>query len=213
MPVGENLRRHPWLVLAGILAVGLIAIGIIGSRGVALRSIDSYAACTEAGYPVTDSYPPVCRYGKRNFVGPADTAPSAPAALETVDHMTLVDGDTRGPYPPRGQVLIDNQADWEAYWRLAHTGISPLPPMLPVDFSQYSVAAASLGTEQTNGYLLKVTNVTRGAAGSYVDLTESIPTFSCKVTPMITNRYLIVRTPKLTEPVHFRLTSQPRKCG
>jgi hypothetical protein len=129
-----------------------------------------------------------------------------------VPYELLVDGDTKASTPAHGQEFINSQSQWQAYWREVHAGLATLPPLIPVDFSHSSVAAVSLGQQATSGFGLKISNITVSAAGTVIDLTESAPTITCAVAQTITNRYVIVRTSKLTEPVSFRLTTEQRHC-
>ena len=66
---GWRERPPRWLVAAaGATAIIFLGIWLFGSRITA--PIDSYAECAAAGYPVMESFPPVCRANNQNFVGP-----------------------------------------------------------------------------------------------------------------------------------------------
>jgi len=174
--------------------------------------IDSYAACVEAGNPLLDTNPPICRDGSHNFIGTPLPAPTAASPVTTVPFEILVDGDTHSAAPGHSQDFINSQAEWQTYWRMAHAGLPTLPPLIPVDFAASSVLAVSLGNESTNGYGLKITDIHAASTGTTVNLTESTPTITCTVAQTISNRYLIVRTAKLAEPVNFRITFEKRHC-
>jgi hypothetical protein len=174
--------------------------------------VDSYAACVEAGYPVTDSNPPVCRAGQFNFTGQTLAVTPTPVPVNVLPFELLVDGDTHTSLPTEHHLFINNGADWQAYWRRAHAGVTPFPPIIAVDFSKHSILAAGLGPKPTGGYNIKFTSVTTGAAGTTVYVTETTPAISCALTQAITNKYDIIRTAKLTEPVSFRRSPATRTC-
>ena len=123
----------------------------------------------------------------------------------------MVDGDTTGTYP-REQRHIVNDTDWASYWDLIHSSAGVSPPIIPVNFAISDVIAISEGQQATSGYSYKVTAVSTGDKGSIIDITESIPTVTCPVTNRPSNRYFIVRTAKLTEPVSYRTTTVYRHC-
>ncbi len=210
MKVLSYVQQHRWLQLL-LAFIGAVALALIVHAGTT-SPIDSYAACIEAGNPVLETEPPICRDGTHNFTGPPAPTLNLAASNTAVPFELLVDGDTHISVPAHRQDYIDSPAQWQAYWRQVHAGLASLPPIIPVDFAQSSVVAVSLGQQPTNGFGLKITNITTAKAGTTVNLTESTPTISCTVAQTVTNRYVIVRTAKLTEPVSFRITSQKRRC-
>lgn len=212
MKLWNRLRQRKWLTVSIIIAI-IVIIGCwwLYGRGTA-RTISSFAECAEAGYPVTESNPPLCRYGNRTFLGPERPETTPSAAISNIDFDILVDGDTHQDIPAHGQAFINTPAEWQAYWRSVHAGLATLPPLIPVDFADTSVVAVSLGAQATSGYGLKITTITADEAGATVNVTETAPTITCTVAQVTTNRYLIVRTAKLTPPVKFRITPDKRHC-
>jgi hypothetical protein len=206
----NHITQHLWLKLS-LIFIGAVLLTVIIRAGTT-SSIDSYAACIEAGYPVLQTDPPICRDGLHNFTGTPLPIPTASGSSTAVPFELLVDGDTHASIPTHRQDFINSLAQWQAYWREVHAGLATLPPLIPVDFTQSSVVAVSLGQQSTTGFGLKITNITSSEAGTTVDLTESTPTITCSVAQTITNRYVIVRTPKLIGPVSFRITSEKRHC-
>ena len=204
------VKQHLWAQLAlSLVVVSLLAIAV---RAGTTAQIGSYADCIEAGNPVIDTNPPICRDGSLNFTGAPTPAPKQLAPDINVPFELLVDGDTRAAAPAHRQDFINSQAQWQTYWRQVHASLATLPPLIPVDFSTSSVAAVSLGERSTTGFGLKITGITESDVGTTVDLTESTPTITCSVSQTTTNRYVIVRTAKLTEPVSFRVTTEKRHC-
>lgn len=199
-------RRTILLVTAGLI-VALIWL----FQATLTHPIDSFHACAEAGNPVTDGNPPVCRDGKHTIRGPVASAAPSSEAWMSVPFDILVDGNSGGTYP-RQQEVITTQADWQHYWQTVHAALPALPPLIPVDFSATSVVALSEGVETTTGYSYKVTGIETGSTGTRVDVTESIPSISCPVQQTPQNRYFIVRTGHLAPPVSFTTTTQHRHC-
>jgi len=202
--------HHRIIVLSGTGLMLVLLAWLVAAT--ATSPLDSFAQCALAGYTVSDTNPPICDDSHTVYLGPVASATPAPVAVAAQDFELLVDGDSHSNYP-RGWQVITTQADWVKYWSAVHAALPTLPPLLPVDFSRLDVVALSEGHEPTSGYSLKITEIAAGPGGSVVDITESFPTITCTVTPdPPTNRYYIVDTAKLSAPVSFRLTSEPRQC-
>jgi hypothetical protein len=180
-------------------------------RAYLTHPIDSFQACAEAGYPVRESDPPTCSDGTHTFVGPRGASAGSTAPATTIDYELLVDGDSLGDYAHM-QEHITNQADWQAYWRRIHADAGTLPPIIPVDFKVSDVVALSQGQQSSGGYNIRVTGIATSSAGTAVSVTETAPGKNCIVTTAFTNPYYIVKTPKLTEPVSFRITAEEHDC-
>ena len=207
------LKQQFLLVILVCIAVGSVAFGIVTVTSAQKSSlITSYSACVEAGYPMVVAEPPVCRASNHNFTGtPYPSLTPVVAAVSTA-YETLVNADTHSSVGAHHQEFINTQAQWESYWFTVHSGLPSVPPLIPVDFTRFSVVAVSLGPQPMDGYGIKITNLTMATSGSIVSVTESSPTITCQVAQVTTNRYLIVRTKKLIEPVSFRITAEKRHC-
>jgi hypothetical protein len=206
-------HRRGFIILAGCVLGALLTVWAL--RGVSTEPIDSYATCAADGNPISDTNPRTCRARQSVFLGPPEVLADASApgsSLSTVEFELLVQGDPGGNYPRR-QDVISTADDWHILWKAVHSGLSTQPPIIPVDFSTSDVVALTEGPQQTTGYNLKITAITASEAGTVVDVTESIPTVTCQVMYLPTNRYFLARTPKLRPPVSFRTTSRPRRCG
>lgn len=198
------------LIGAGAMLV-VVVLGGLWVKAGWTHPIDSYQACVEEGLPVLETDPPICRDGKNSFTGTPLPKASPGPIVSSVNFDTLVDGDTHSDYPHK-QLYLANDKDWQSYWRSVHAALPSVPPILPVDFKTSGVVAVTMGQKTTGGYGLKITNITTSSVGSTVDVSESTPAVGCMVTQSITNRYLIVRTDKLTEPVTFRISPSTRQC-
>ena len=210
MNTRDFIKRNRWLLI--VLICVATPIALIAARPRPATHIDSYAACIEAGYPVLQTDPPICRMGSRSFTATAAPQATAAPAVQSVDFEILVDGDTHGQLPTHRQDIIDSPAQWQDYWREVHSSLATLPPIIPVDFSTSTVVGVSLGAQATGGYGLKITGITTAESGTTISLTETTPTITCNVAQGLSNRYLIVRSPKLTQPVNFRIATDRRHC-
>jgi len=198
-----------------VLALGitglLLWLGLLLFTPKLTAPIDSFATCANAGYPVAETNPPTCSDGRHTYRGPDVSKSTAADALESVPFEILVDGDSGGRYPQTHEI-ITTQPDWEAYWSKIHSSLATLPPILPVDFSQYDVIALSEGPQPTTGYNLKITSISTSNSGSDVYVTETIPTITCTESETTTNRYFLASTFKLTEPINFKYTTEKHQC-
>ncbi len=204
------IQRRIWLqLLIGLTLACVVAVFIAAGY---TAPIASYADCKEAGNPILETNPPICRDGSHTFTGtPLSSAPPSSPQV-SVPFEILVDGDTHASIPARDQQVIETEAGWKSYWRDVHRGLPTTPPLIPVDFTTSNVVGVSLGRQTTSGFGLKITSISTSSSGTIVNLTESTPTITCTVVQVITNRYLIVRTPKLTSPVSFHITPELRHC-
>lgn len=197
------------LVLIGLILTVSLAIWLFSPRSTA--SIDSYTACATAGYPVSDTFPTTCNDGVHTFVGPAASPSPSAAPVTALQYEVLVDGDSLGTYP-KSQLVITSHTQWVQYWNAVHAGLPTIPPILPVDFTSSQVVAMNEGPEPTDGYSLAVTSVATSASGTIVNLIRTVPVPACHAAHKNSNEYLLVQTPKLTTPVSFDITTQPRRC-
>lgn len=201
-------------ILAGSAVLGLVVVTTLASwafHGRMAPAITSFARCAQAGYIVSGTNPPTCNDGHQAFLGATVPTPSEQPPGQTLPFELMVEGDSGGNYPKR-QEVITTESDWQRYWSQVHAGLAQIPPLLSVDFRASNVVALSSGRELTNGYGLKVTGVTASAAGTIVDATLTVPTITCAVANTATNRYFIAKTPKLTSPVSFRISTEYHHC-
>ena len=211
MKVLKVIRQRPLLVGLATALWLIVLVATLLLQGKSTAMIDSFASCAEAGYPVTDSNPPVCRHGAYYVIGPVKSVETQPGVVQSEPFDLLVSADS-GTDTPRQQIVIRTQAAWFSWWSQVHAGLT-LPPLIQVDFATHDVVMIIGGPKETTGYGYKVTAVSAGRRTTIVDTLESIPTIGCPVTNKLTNRYYIVRTAKLPAPVVFRNTEDRRHCN
>lgn len=213
------LHEKRWWLRGGIFLAALM-IGLYGLHvNFGPRPVATFEECLKAGHKLIEGDPQTCTDGKRTFAAAEQTAPEPapqPAAPEDVITMAqqqmLVDGDARGQYPARRQV-IRTPAAWQAFWNEVHAAITPRPALLPVDFSKHSVIALTAGPSLKAGRHLSVTSVEIGKSGSTVYLRELVPAANCPTGKAVSNPYTLVQTEKLSEPVKYEVMTRERKCA
>ena len=203
-------RRRPLLAGMAVALWGVVAAGSLVVSSSATSPLDSFAACAEAGYPVSDGEVVTCVAGNATFRGSPEKRAEAAEAVATETFTLLASADS-GTATPREQIVIRSQDQWAAWWVTIHSGLVQ-PPIIPVNFATSNVVLIVGGPKQTTGYNYKVTGITRGIRTTVIDTSESIPTIGCPVQPQRSNRYYIVRTLPLPDPVVFRNSSQSRYC-
>lgn len=205
-------KRSKWLIVAGIVAVLIIAFIIIFHPGTS-AAVDSYKECVSAGYPVTSTNPPVCNDGHKNFVGPlASQAPVVEENIQTLDYTILVEGDSKGVYPAKNQV-ITSQAAWQSFWRAVHSKLPSLPPLLPVDFSKNDVIALTMGVEPTGSYSIHMLSLVQNGQSYQAVVEYRQPGPDCKLPTLKTDPYFLASVPKLHGPVAFETSTATNNCG
>lgn len=203
-------RRRPLLAGMAVSLWGVFAAGAIVIASSSTSPLDSFAACAEAGYPISDGEVVTCIAGNATFRG-APERRAEPAEAVSTEPFTLLASADSGTATPREQVVIRSQEQWAAWWRTIHAGLVQ-PPLLPVNFATSNVVLIVGGPKQTSGYTYRVTGIARGTRTTVIDTSESIPTIGCPVQAQRSNRYYIVRTAPLPDPVVFRNSSQSRYC-
>lgn len=199
-----------------LIALSLLVI-IIGlafwlAHPARVADIDSFAACVKAGFPVSDTNPPTCDDGHQTYTGPLGSPGPSAQPLETLDYSILVEGDSKGAYPAKNQ-LITTQAQWQSFWREVHTGLPSTPPLIPVDFGKYSVIALTMGPEPTQSYSIRMLSIGRSAQATVVDVELREPAQDCKLPALKTDPYFLAQVPKLDQPPRFETSTATRSCS
>lgn len=203
------VQRH--LIVVASMAIIVLVILWTPKPGHS-DTVTDYASCTAAGYAVTDTEPPVCRGpGNQNYTGSVQNMAASGPAYTTNAFQILVDGDLATNFD-RGQFLLTNSNDWQSFWQRVHAGTNTQPPLIPVDFGDHDVVAFVQGNQATDGYSLRSTAVLTSQTGSSISFVEQTPGPMCPVISRPSNRYLIIQTPKLIEPVSFKISTVTHDC-
>ncbi len=202
--------RRRWLAIGTLAA--LVLLVLLAPKSGHTEHITDFATCAAAGYPITDTEPPVCRGpGNQNFIGPAQNmAPTGPI-YTTRTFQILVDGDLATNFE-RGQFHATTPQDWQELWQKLHSGTQTQPPIIPVNFDSNDVVAFVQGHHDTDGYSLRATAVLTSDTGSSLSFVEQAPGPLCPVSAKPSNRYLIIQVPKLTEPISYKVSDVAHDC-
>ena len=203
------MRRKTLIILALIILV-ILGGWIIFGPGYFAR-IDSFKECANAGFPVTDTNPPTCNDGDKTFVGPLGTPLPAAQAYQTIEFQTLVEGDSKGTYPAKNQ-LITSQAAWQSFWTAVHRQLPVMPNILPVDFSKNDVIAVTLGPKPTDGYTVRLLSLSTTGQQFKADIQVGMPGKGCNLPAHATGPYHLVMVPKITGPLTYEVNTVAHDC-
>jgi hypothetical protein len=104
----------------------------------------------------------------------------------------------------RRREVIRDQASWARLWSEIHAGLTPAPPLPPVDFAQHMLIAVALGTRPSGGFGVKVESVTTRGGRLEIAVVEACPAAGAMVTQALTQPAEVVRCPRLTQTPTFR---------
>lgn len=124
--------------------------------------------------------------------------PANQISLVTVDK-----GATSGVREPL-QVVISNEAEWEALWK-RHRSSQNNPPAPPrINFSTEIVVGVFLSEKSTGGYEVEITRAEQTATELHVYYREKSPARDAMAIQALTQPYHLVRLPKHDARVLFQ---------
>lgn len=117
------------------------------------------------------------------------------------DSIITISQSQSGSYTfsDKTNLVINEQAAFEAFWKDLHSNKS-LPPELPdVDFSEYTVIAAMMGVQPTGGFSIEISKISRGDNVTGVKIEEREPGASCGTFQALTAPFHVVKIPKAND--------------
>lgn len=113
-------------------------------------------------------------------------------------------------FPTRERLVIRDASTWSTMWPRIVGSRRPIPPVPEVDFISDAVVIAAMGTRNTGGYVIRVTDAQlRGDAATITVLEES-PGAGCVVTTAETYPITVVLVPSFRGQATFvERTAQP----
>jgi hypothetical protein len=103
------------------------------------------------------------------------------------------------------QLVITNQADWEALWKRHSANVIPQPPLPKVDFEKESVLVSTLGQRTTGGYSIEIVDVREVDKKAEVIVVNRRPPPGAITIQALTAPIHIVAVPRLTGKVEFKV--------
>jgi hypothetical protein len=89
--------------------------------------------------------------------------------------------------------LVQNEDDWRNIWQLAKGNEEPLPTIPTVDFRKENVIAAFMGTRNTSGYKIEITDIVKKGKTLEVKVKKyETP----GMLPVVTHPFTLVRIPR-----------------
>lgn len=117
-----------------------------------------------------------------------------------------------GVNTPENLVIRDATA-WGALWQGIHATTDPVPPLPDVDFSHEMIVAAALGTRNSGGYNVLLTQASEDSGGVQVQVVETKPGADCATTQALTQPIDLGRMERRDGPVRFVVSQQVMQCG
>lgn len=108
--------------------------------------------------------------------------------------------------------VIRDAAAWSDLWRQIHANLDSVPPTPNIDFMQEMIVAVALGSRNTGGYNVLLTQATEDAAGILVQAGETSPGSGCFTTQALTQPIDVARVARNDQPVRFLLTQDVVDC-
>mgnify|MGYP001815976065 CR=1 FL=1 len=96
-----------------------------------------------------------------------------------------------------GALVIENDADFQAFWSLHVGGITPPPPPPPLDLTQVTAVVVMAGRRMTTGYSIEVRDVSVSVTSVDVTSLEQMPGSGCGVLFAVTEPIQIVTVPRI----------------
>lgn len=111
------------------------------------------------------------------------------------------------------RVIIRDQTSWRSYWALVHAGMTPVPPVPPVDFRRDMVVLAALGRRPSGGFDIVVDSAYLRDGVVEVVVRRTVPGHGCILTAALTQPVDLARIPARAEPVRFEEHTTVEDCS
>ncbi|MEI6221354.1 MAG: protease complex subunit PrcB family protein [bacterium] len=149
----------------------------------------------------------------------SSTSPATPERTtpqqtgQTTSFRVLVEAASLSGLERKEQLVINDQAALDAFWKKAYPEEEQRPPTPSVDFSGELVLAVSQGMQSTGGYSVTIAEVKESDTALTVFVKETSPGKSCAVTQAFTYPLFIVAVPKTNKPISFSTVSDTTNCA
>lgn len=120
---------------------------------------------------------------------------------------TLASGQYSGLTEKTNQ-LINSQEELNSIWQKIYSIQIPAPSAPKIDFSQNSLILAARGEQKTSGYDIKIVDIRASTKSVEVSLEYSSPILNSILLPVLTQPFVLVKTPKINKSVRFIETNK-----
>lgn len=107
----------------------------------------------------------------------------------------------------RKNLVFRTQNDFDTFWSMFSTDKKP-----SIIFTKDQAIAVFQGTQPTEGYAIKVTDIRDTKEARVVFITLEVPGPGCEVAQTVTNPYQIISVPKSDKPLKAIETFQKISC-
>jgi hypothetical protein len=156
-------------------------------------------ACQGADVPSSDP----------GLINPPAVAPLTLTRLRTDSIAFALYSGVRAPE----HLVIRDAAAWSALWQNIHATADPMPPLPDVDFGQEMIVAAALGTRNSGGYNVLLTQANEDSGGVEIQVLETSPGADCFTTQALTQPIDLGRIERRDGPVRFAVTQHIKRCS
>jgi hypothetical protein len=132
----------------------------------------------------------------------------AQAAGSSIPYETILD-ETYSGLDEALSAVVHDQESWGELWDRIHRGVSPRPPLPPVDFSRHMLIAVATGTRRSGGFGVAVRGVAVHENKLVVEVLETCPARGAMASMALTQPVAVVRLDRLPQTPVFRLVKSP----
>lgn len=145
-----------------------------------------------------------------NDVGPAS---DVPAGAVQVGFESIAGATTQhSNHGDSTRTVIADETAWRSFWQGIVAGVSPQPPVPPIDFTRHMVLAATMGNRSSGGYAIGIDSVFLSGSTLYAVVRSTAPGSDCGVAAVLTAPATAVRVDRRTGPVRFVERSESVAC-
>lgn len=143
------------------------------------------------------------------LINPPAVAPLTLTRLRTDSIAFALYSGVRAPE----NLVVRDAAAWSALWQNIHATTDPMPPLPDVDFGQEMIVAAALGTRNSGGYNVLLTQANEDSGGVEIQVLETSPGADCFTTQALTQPIDLGRIERRDGPVRFAVTRHIKRCS
>lgn len=141
---------------------------------------------------------------------PPSTVPEAAVRMEVqpIDEATT----TQSLIEDRRRLLIDDETEWADFWAEFNGAVTPMPPLLEVDFSTHLIVAATMGQQSSGGFSIEIVDVYEADGTLYPIIVEVSSGPSCVVPTVISAPAVAVRVERAGTEASFVEETEVSSC-